>query len=334
MTPAKILHRKFVKLGREKNKIQYQLLQILPEIFESEIYKKYCRTIQGYAWRFAQIPSSVVDKTLRLEKYLGDKPCLKAAVAEVGVHKVALVASIATAETDQVFADKVKNMSKPAVQELVKELRGGYSSNPTTFTPKPCCAVPTTMKIELDSEMTFLFLQLKKKYSGNNQEVMMKILREAVGESSVPRREQVLAKKVHICKAEKVEIVPENSEKVPVANLSPGTTSYETQQVNNARTFVRYISKSIRQSVLKESNYRCSYPGCNRPPDANHHPERFANTGNHKNIKPLCRQHHEFAHNGLIANETQSPQTWKLNLNGELNSTDRLYQKYRQLALS
>ncbi len=335
MDSAKNLHRKFVKLGREKNKIQYQLLQILPEIFASEIYRKYCRTIQGYAWRFAQIPSSVVDKTLRLEKYLEDKPCLKAAVAEVGVHKVALVASIATAETDKVFADKVRNMSKPAVQELVKELRG----NLTTFAPKLCCAVPATMKIELDSEMTFLFLQLKKKYGGNNQEVMMKILRKAAGSSSVkdatekhPKREQVPAKKVHIYETGKVEISSVNKGKSSVTKLSPGTTFHEAHQVNSARAFIRYIRKSIRQKALKESNHRCAYPGCNRPPDANHHPERFSETGTHLNIKPMCRQHHEFAHNGLIENETEPPQKWKLNLNGKLNKTDRLYQKYRQRA--
>lgn len=300
-------HKQFVKLGREKNRIQYKLLQLLPEIFKTEMYRKYCKTIEGYAWRFAQIPSSVVEKTLRLEKYLEDKPCLKAAVGEVGVHKVALVASIATAETDEIFADKVKNMSKPAMQELAKELRS------KEFGGVKCCAVPTNIKIELDSEMTFLFLQLKKKYGGNNKEVMMRILQEANGK-------------------ERKNFITKNGES-KVATLAIGRPKEVGTKLSPGTTFVRYIRQFIRDKALQESKYRCSYPGCNKPPDANHHPDRFAKTGSHKKLKPLCKQHHEFMHNGLVENETEVTQNWKLKFDLHLNPTDQLYRKYRQRAL-
>lgn len=206
------IHRQFVQLGRQKNKIQYQLLHLLPMIYKQEIYKKYCRTIEGYAWRFAQIPRSVVEKTLKLEKHLANKPFLKAAVAEVGIHKVALVANLATPETDTVFADKVRNMSKDAVQELSKELRQKDFGKPLseqgfnrqfsldnhycqtanqnsaqqgllyTGTNLKCQAKAKTMKIDLDEEMTFLFLKFKQKLekeikqSVSNHEVMKNLL--------------------------------------------------------------------------------------------------------------------------------------------------------------
>ncbi len=265
------LHKQFIQLGREKNKIQYKLLNLIPEIFRTEIYKKYAKTIEGYAWRFAQIPESVVQKTLKLEKHLEDKPLLKAAISQVGIHKVAMLATIP--EPDELLADKVLHMSKPAIQQLSKELRG-----------KP---VAQTITIQLDEEMTTLFLKLKKKYQGNNLEVMKKVLTEATKEESKPTPKK-----------------------------SPGIS--------------RYINKYTKQEALKESNNHCAYPDCNKPHDAFHHPPRFAKTKNHKNIKPLCKPHHEFAHNGLIQNETKPPQTWKLKLTNKLDNIDQLYRKYRQ----
>ena len=53
-----------------------------------------------------------------------EAPRLREAVKEVGVHKVALFATLAIKENDAALADKVRNMSKPALQELSKELRG------------------------------------------------------------------------------------------------------------------------------------------------------------------------------------------------------------------
>ena len=389
-------HRKFVKLGREKNRIQYKILGLLPEIFVGGVYRKYCKTIEGYAWRFAQIPSSVVQKTLRLEKYLENKPCLKAAVAEVGVHKVAMVASIATAETDAAFADKVRNMSKPAVQEWAKELRGGIEREEGLFegmgsregeeraesvdgglfeavgegaggsegmrgelsigASKPCCAVPSTIKLELDPEMTFLFLQLKKKHGGNNKEVMMKILSEAVGREGLGGWAEAALGRLGVwvdaessgdevgagSEIEEVVIgyvddecgfLAYGSENLTSRELSPGTTFHEVQQLASEPVFIRYIRKNIRSKALKESGHQCAYPGCNRPPDLIHHPSRFRKTRNHKNIKPMCKLHHEFAHNGLIENETEVPNKWRLRIEGELNFTDQLYRKYRREAL-
>ncbi len=295
------LHKQFIQLGREKNKILYKLLQILPEIYQAQIYKKYSETIEGYAWRFAHIPKSLVQKTLRLEKHLENKPYLKEAVAQVGVNKVAMIATLATPETDEVFADKVKYMSKPAIQELSKELR----SKDNLFGTAECRAVATTIKIELDADMTFLFLKLKNKYGGNNQEVMKKIL-IAVNE-------------------EKPQKTPTNKQKVAVQKVSPG-------RVLEAPTTNRYISKYIKTEALKKSNNHCSYAGCNKPPTVFHHPERFSKTKTHENIKPLCKIHHEFMHNGIVQNEIQEPQKWKIQLvtNSRLSKIDQLYRQYKQ----
>lgn len=302
------LHKQFIQLGREKNKIQYKLLHILPEIFKTEIYKKYTKTIEGYALRFAQIPYSVTQKTLKLEKHLENKPCLKAAVGQVGIHKVALLASVVKPENDEIIADKVIHMSKPALQELSKELRNNTSTE--------CRAVPTTIKIELDPEMTFLFLKLKKKYGGNNQEVMKKILT--------------------VANEEKLQKTANKRVKKSIQTPSPGMRITKAP----AAAPTRYIRKHVQQEALEKSNHRCGYNNCNRPPDDFHHSERFAKTkinspeNPHENIIPLCKLHHEFMHNGIVQNETQGSRTWKIKFltkqQTELNHIDQLYRQYRQ----
>src|SRR3989338_7235853 len=117
------LHKKFVELGRARNKLTNEMLAILPEIYKSGVWRKYADSIVEYAGKFGGISRGVVEKRLRLEKNLEDKPELKAMIREEGVHKVAIVASLASAETDSFWADTVKNTSKSALVKLGKELR-------------------------------------------------------------------------------------------------------------------------------------------------------------------------------------------------------------------
>ena len=123
------LHQQFIKIAKAKNKLTYKLLQLLPQIYESKEYKKYTHTIEGYAMQFAQIPESTVRKTLKLEKHLKDKPILKSLIPKVGVHKISLVATLASPETEKIYAEKVSNMSFSGLQSLSKEVRGGPKIN-------------------------------------------------------------------------------------------------------------------------------------------------------------------------------------------------------------
>lgn len=128
------LHQQFLQLAKQKQKITYNLLSLLPQIYELKIYKKYARTIHGYAWQFAQIPETVVEKTLKLENKLKDKPILRSAVKEVGIHKVSMVESLVTTENEEIMVEKIKNMSSVAIQSMAKELRKNNDSQTLTLT--------------------------------------------------------------------------------------------------------------------------------------------------------------------------------------------------------
>ncbi len=194
----KELHLEFLKLGNSHRKLTNELLTLLPEIFERKIYQKYAATIVEYAGKFGGLSKGVVLKRLRLEKYLKNKPLLKEAIKTEGVHKIALVASFATEETESLWLDKVKNMSKNAIQELSKEVRSkgmneriSYerslfdeeipdpnADSSTGFLLGHCEAVAPKIVIEFDDEMITKFLRLKKKFGEylSNKELMRRMM--------------------------------------------------------------------------------------------------------------------------------------------------------------
>lgn len=358
----KNLHKKFLRLGRERNRLLNEMMDILPEIYESGIWKKYADSIVEYAGKYGGISGSAVRKRLRLEKHLKNKPVLKEAIKTAGVNKVDLVARLATPETDEAFADKVNNMSKGAVAELAKELRGkwcdgqmetvivrasfdisndkksflgedgeirdeqmGARSRKIGVESQECRAVPTKIKLELDEEMSGLFLRLKEKWGLSNREVMKILLTNAVRTEfpskkvSVKSMRTQTAKKVKSLTGEKIatggQAVPTEAAASATSEVAPAGES-------------RYINAYQKRAILEKHNHQCGYNGCNKPAQHLHHIDRWHHHKKHTNIIPLCKIHHEFAHNGLVENEKNN---WRLNISGQPRTeADRVYRIFRQ----
>jgi len=290
---AKTLHREFVQLGRERNKITYKLLAMLPEICAEKVYEKEgYSNIYDYAARVAGLSSGVVLKALKLEKKLQNMPHLRKAIETQGVNKVGIVVGLATEENEKELAGKVKNMSKPALQEYSKELRGKFS---------------VSWQVELDEEMMFMLLKLKKKYGKNlsNKECLRKLL-EDVDEGS----EQENMTKNRKGDLEKIHNFQPANPKIP------GGFSQEKaeQNLQPKKTETRYVPVRKKRNL----GQKCNHPGCYRPAEIIHHTDRFSETHNHEKLKPLCKQHHEFAHNGISE---------------QMQPADHQYRKCRQVAL-
>ncbi|OGJ41811.1 hypothetical protein A3B60_00475 [Candidatus Peregrinibacteria bacterium RIFCSPLOWO2_01_FULL_39_12] len=345
---SKELHRKFVILGNNRRRLTNELLALLPEIYEKKIYKKYSATIIEYAGKFGGLSKGVVMKRLRLEKHLKDKPILREAIKTEGVHKVALIAKLATPETENIWVDKLKNMSKSSLFELAKEVRGKVedgkcSGSNAGFDFGFCKAAPQKMKIEIGGELLFMFLKLKKKYGNNlsNNEVMKKILETAVDVSEAkfqtePTRIQSMPHKASVATRAKLRPNATPQSSLQKVQIFPGKifSRYEKAVQENITTqATRYIKVRIKKPALSSTNGKCSYPGCEKPAENLHHPDRFARGQNHDNIKPLCKTHHEFMHNGLVKNEQDSVDSWQLNLDGKLDEIDDLYRNYRRAAV-
>jgi hypothetical protein len=252
----KNLHKQFVQLGRERNRITYKLLALLPQINEQKIYQQHgYANIYEYAARIAGLSSGVVSKALKLEEKLKDKPHLQKAVETQGINKVGIVVGLATKENEKELAEKVIHMSKPALQEYSKEARGKAT---------------TKWQVELDEEMMFMFLGLKKKFGKNlsNKECLRKILEEMNENQTKNTKPQPQAQKIQ-------EI--------------PGDFSKPRMKIT------RYIPVHNKRNLSD----KCSHPNCHRPVEIIHHVNRFSTNPNHKNLTSLCKYHHEFAHNGI-----------------------------------
>ena len=138
---------------------------MIPEIEREKIWEQEgYGSVVHYAQMFAGLGEAVVKMRLNMEKRLEDKPALKAAIKSVGVHKVARVMKIATAENDEDLAELVKTASKRTVEEYVRA----------------SCGKVQTKTVELDGEMQYMLLKLKKKYGKHlsDKEVLKRILQE------------------------------------------------------------------------------------------------------------------------------------------------------------
>ncbi|PIR55275.1 hypothetical protein COU74_01585, partial [Candidatus Peregrinibacteria bacterium CG10_big_fil_rev_8_21_14_0_10_36_19] len=281
-------------------KIVNELVAMLPEIDRLEIFKDYgCASIYEYACKYAGLSYAVVQKALWVEEKLVEAPCLREMVKEVGVHKVALFATIANKENDEVLADKVKHMSKPALQELSKELRGNAVKK---------------VSVDLDAEMQFLFGKIKEKLGIDGDEEALKVVFQ-----------QFLNSGKNIPGDEKSKNKKQLSEAKNTADTQPAKPHQFKAPSGEHIPVSRYIPAKIRKQTIAKTNGKCAYPTCIKSFENLHHVDYFAHTHNHKNLTPLCKVHHEYAHNGLIQGE--NPQ---LTLSNETNYYDELYRKARR----
>ena len=294
------LHCEFVRLGKMKNDLTHQLQALIPEINKLRIWEKEgYQSVYHYAAILAGLSPGVVDKVLRVEKNLEGKPHLKEAVKTEGIHKVAMIARIATSKNEKEMAAIVRGASKRAVQEYARELRRGENG------PKKVGEKVEKVRIELDDEMQRMFFRLKKKLGDklSNKEVMRRILREVEGgEEEGRERENFLGER----------------DATERSLILPGKKIEK-----------RYIPAVQKRFILKKYQNSCSYPGCNKPHDVLHHRERFGRTKNHQSVIPLCEIHHEFAHSGLIRHEQRDPEKWELRKTRHQQFEDVLYQNYK-----
>ncbi len=149
---AQDLHNEFMEIGRSRHILTHKLLAILPEIYRSKIYRKYASSIFEYANRFGGLSDGVVRKTLNLSKKIPDNSLLAQSVEIVGVHKVDLVASLVTPDTEELWVKRMRTMSKSALQALTKEIRKGRVDQPIFI-----CIQPDTKLYELFNEFKLKF---------------------------------------------------------------------------------------------------------------------------------------------------------------------------------
>ena len=98
--------------------------ELLPEVMKRGLYrKKRFISIYEFAAKVAGLSYDSVDEVLRVYKQLEDKPKLRALVVEFGWSKLRIVSGIATVDTDESWAEKVRVLPKSSLETLVRDFR-------------------------------------------------------------------------------------------------------------------------------------------------------------------------------------------------------------------
>ncbi len=261
------LHQEFRKLAFDINKMKNRLMMLLLEIYEKEIYKQHgCSTIYEYGFKYAKLSKETIQLALRTLKNTEDKPILREKIETQGIYKVAMVAKLATSETDKLYAEHVENMSKPALAEFAKEMRQmegqlKIDEKAQMKVNDDCCeefseeyrikcrAVTSKMTIELDEESQILFNQLKKKYAKDlsNKEALKIILKKIPGASAG----FVLAEKQSEDNSQKDMPGHGISKNFKISNIKTARKTNINQK--NQSTTLKIYNNQKNQNTTKES---------------------------------------------------------------------------------
>ncbi len=288
------------KWGAEALEARHKFIGLLPEVNSRSLYERRgYSSIYHFAATLGGVSEQLVNEVLRLEKRFEEMPKLHTALVngEIGLSKLARIASVVEVKNEGEICEKIRSLSRRAVDVLVKEMK---------------------VEIESPTEHNGLFegKNEAKTLAGQNHdfeilsalspEVKAK-LKELIDKeidineiflNAMAEREKELAR-------QKAEIVKAQNEKHLVKNVveiskSEVPNSPDAAPVVSGKLLAksRHIPVKIRNILKMEFGSKCSYPGCHLRAEQIHHEKLFAYFGEHdpRVMKPLCRGHHELAH--------------------------------------
>ncbi|HBB02930.1 MAG: hypothetical protein US89_C0003G0048 [Candidatus Peregrinibacteria bacterium GW2011_GWF2_38_29] len=286
----KDLHQKFIFYGKNAKEWTRKCALLLPEINHLQIWKKKgFENIYEYARILAGMSTNAVNDALRILKKVENKPELKWVINKKGINAVRPIVSIATQETANFWAEKAMEMSKNTLEAYVKEFKKEHTE--AKVTESIFC--PSTENRHSQNLFSKLKMELDPKITDQ--------LNKLKGQGNWNELMQKLLQ------AYQAQL--EASKPIPQENAK------------------RYVPAKIKNYVLIKTNNTCAFPGCTKEYKYLHHTWRFALTKTHDpdSLIPLCKAHEHLAHAGLIENENQSPENWKIKL--ETDKTSKKWQK-------
>lgn len=264
---------------------------LLPEVYRRHLYKrKGFKDIFEFARILGGFSEEQVRRVLNLEKKFEDKPLLKSLLenGEVSVHKLARIASVATVENQEAWADKAQILSKSALETLVKDERMAQQAEHTREKDglqeglfKDASAVPGhRFNTENKNNVAEPLNLLKLKLTPENLEKLLELQEKGINinaliEATLQNRDQEI-------RQEKEGLAAQIYTK---KNVEQGKSS-------------RYVPLKIKRIIEQEHGNKCSMPSCSKPAQNLHHTQRFALAKNHDPhyLAPLCKEHHQIAH--------------------------------------
>jgi hypothetical protein len=317
------------KYGENARLWRQKFAGLLPEVFHRRLYeKKGFGSIFEFAAKLAGMSQEQVRVVLNLERKFEDKPVLKNLLVDgkVSANKLVRIASIATAENQQVLAGMTEKLSNRAIEIFVRdekwargksviENRNGLqkplfddkglhvhfdfkskeedvNSSASALSASPL----EIIKLKLDKDVNGLIRKmLENRTEGiarEKEEIAKEIYGGDVGKeqlsAGIAQREAEIKKVVN-------DGACDNSE----AQVKMGGDVEKSQRpVSCHKKPSRYIPAKIRKIINEEQGDKCSVPNCKNLARVTHHELPFAIAKNHNpnNLQKLCKAHHELKH--------------------------------------
>lgn len=120
----KTIHDQFSAYGKNAKEWMNKCVLLLPQIEKNEIWaKKGFSNIHEYAGKLAGMSRNKVNESLRILKKTENLPAIREVIEKKGIFAVKPVVSIATIETDQLWAKKATEMKKSTLETFVRDYR-------------------------------------------------------------------------------------------------------------------------------------------------------------------------------------------------------------------
>lgn len=300
------LHEKFSEYGKNSKEWQRKCALLLPEIARLEVWKaKGFSCIHEYAAKLAGMSKGQVNDALYILRKIEDKPTLMKVVEEKGLNAVRPVVAIATVENEKFLAGRARKMGHHALRVFVngvgREVLAVHGLQQVRGAPK------------YENKIKIITMQLSEKLADRldkfrNGKKWEKTVEELLNLAEKARREEKykLQKKL------------------------------EAEKPESVKTDSRHIPNKIRSYVLKRAGEKCEFPNCGEVAKNLHHIDRFSSRKIHDpdKIVALCEAHHDLAHRGLIDNEEERVENWKIRKERDYANlnyyVDRQYELYRR----
>ncbi len=325
-----------VKFGARALKWRGRFLGLLPEANRRRIFeKKGFNSIFEFAYRLAGLSEEQVRLVLRLDLKFEDKPMLKGLLAggEVSVSKLARVASVATAENEQEWAEVVNSLPRGALETLVRDQRvideragdgwgaanGGFGSRAglcagavnlvASGLGEPlfeCKSVPGHgLNFEISEELASELNELHRQGHDVNG-MILGLLKKRRAEIT-QRKEELGEEAIARAKAKRDEQRAKGDAGLMSGARGEGLREGAENEFGSwgqgARRGLKkrkstYVSVKIKTVLHEEYGTKCSIPTCNKPAEEDHYSQRFSIAGLHdpRYMAPMCKEHHEIAH--------------------------------------
>lgn len=252
--------------GQNAKLWKQRFLGLLPEIEHRSLYLQAgCTSLFEFAAKLGGVSREQVKVVLSLQNRFEAMPALKQALTSgnVAISKLARIVSVATPQNQEFLLNKTTILSKSALETFVRDVKRlpGQKKNINKIEYSHQ-KIHQSSELSLSPDVQQELLEMQNKGINVSQE-----LREFLNQ----RKQRIQEEKQKVAKELKIQ----------------------------AEGPSRYIPKKVTNLLKQEYGTKCAHEQCINQAVNIHHTSRFSMNPSHNPffLAPLCKQHHEIAHN-------------------------------------